>query len=119
MTEQTSSDIVARVAAELSLAPQQVRNTLALFAEGATLPFIARYRKEMTGGLDEVQIRDVRDRAEYLQELEERRVAILESIDSQGKLDDALRAAILAAVTKQAMMSARNATADGTTKNAI
>ena len=67
MTDILSADIVARVAAELSLASQQVRSTLALFADGATLPFVARYRKEMTGGLDEVQLRDVRDRAEYLQ----------------------------------------------------
>ena len=103
MTDILSADIVARVAAELSLAPQQVRSTLALFADGATLPFVARYRKEMTGGLDEVQLRDVRDRAEYLQELEARRAAILKSVDEQGKLDDALRAAILGADTKQAL----------------
>ena len=103
MTDILSADIVARVAAELSLASQQVRSTLALFADGATLPFVARYRKEMTGGLDEVQLRDVRDRAEYLQELEARRAAILKSVDEQGKLDDALRAAILGADTKQAL----------------
>ncbi|MFP5355668.1 MAG: Tex-like N-terminal domain-containing protein, partial [Gemmatimonadota bacterium] len=95
--------IVARVAAELSLAPAQVRQTLALFDEGNTLPFIARYRKEATGGLDEVQLRDVRDRADYLGEMEERRAAILKSIDEQGKLDDALRAQIAAADTKQAL----------------
>lgn len=95
--------IVARVATELSLNPQQVQRTLALFAEGATLPFIARYRKEATGGLDEVQLRDVRERAEYLTEMEDRRAAILKSIDEQGKLDDALKASILAADTKQAL----------------
>jgi protein Tex len=95
--------IIARVATELAIAPQQVQKTLALFAEGATLPFIARYRKEVTGGLDEVQLRDVRDRAEYLHELEDRRAAIVRSIDEQGKLDDALRAALLAADTKQAL----------------
>ncbi len=103
MTDTLSADIVARVATELSLAPQQVRSTLALFAEGATLPFVARYRKEMTGGLDEVQLRDVRDRSEYLHELEDRRAAILKSVDEQGKLGDALRAAILGADTKQAL----------------
>ena len=103
MTDILSANIVARVATELSLAPQQVRSTLALFADGATLPFVARYRKEMTGGLDEVQLRDVRDRAEYLQELEARRAAILKSVDEQGKLDDALRSAILGADTKQAL----------------
>ncbi len=103
MTELLASDIVARVATELSLAPQQVRSTLALFAEGATLPFVARYRKEATGGLDEVQLRDVRERAEYLHELEDRRAAIIKSVDEQGKLDDVLRAAILSADTKQAL----------------
>ena len=95
--------LIARVAAELTLAPQQVQRTLALFDEGATLPFIARYRKEVTGGLDEVQLRDVRERAEYLKEMEERRAAILKSIEEQGKLDDALKAAILKADTKQAL----------------
>ena len=63
MTDTIAPAIVARVATELSLNPQQVQRTLALFAEGATLPFVARYRKEMTGGLDEVQLRDVRERA--------------------------------------------------------
>ncbi len=103
MTDALSQDIVARVATELSLAPQQVRATLALFAEGATLPFVARYRKEMTGDLDEVQLRDVRDRAEYLHELEDRRAAIMKSVDEQGKLDDVLRASFLRADTKQAL----------------
>ena len=98
-----ASQLVARVAADLSLNVAQVQRTLDLFGEGATLPFIARYRKEMTGGLDEVQLRDVRERAEYLQELEDRRAAILKSIDEQGKLDDALKGAILAAETKQAL----------------
>ena len=95
--------IMKRVADELALATSQVEKTLALFADGATLPFIARYRKEVTGGLDEVQLRDVRDRAEYLREMEDRRVAILGSINDQGKLDDRLRTAILSADTKQAL----------------
>jgi uncharacterized protein len=99
----SSSQTVATVARELSLSPQQVTSTLALFAEGNTLPFIARYRKEATGGLDEVQLRDVRDRAQYLTELDDRRTAILKSIDEQGKLDDALRTAINGAETKQAL----------------
>ena len=103
MTDAFSQDIVARVATELSLAPQQVRATLSLFADGATLPFVARYRKEMTGDLDEVQLRDVRDRAEYLHELEDRRAAIMKSVDEQGKLDDTLRALLLRADTKQAL----------------
>ncbi len=97
------ASIVARVATELSLGQAQVQHTLALFDEGNTLPFIARYRKEATGGLDEVQLRDVRDRADYLVELEERRSAILKSIEEQGKLDDALRAQIAGVETKQAL----------------
>jgi uncharacterized protein len=103
MTDTIAPAIVARVATELSLNPQQVQRTLALFAEGATLPFVARYRKEMTGGLDEVQLRVVRERAEYLHELEDRRAAVLKSIDEQGKLDDRLKASILSADTKQAL----------------
>jgi protein Tex len=96
-----SPTLLDRLSHELGLAPRQVANTLALFDEGNTLPFVARYRKEVTGGLDEVQLRDVRDRAAYLHELEERRSAILKSVEEQGKLDDALRARLLAAPTKQ------------------
>jgi uncharacterized protein len=103
MADMLSPTLIARVATELSLNPQGVQRTLALFAEGATLPFIARYRKEMTGGLDEVQLRDVRERADYIKEMEERRAAILKSIDEQGKLDDALKGLILKADTKQAL----------------
>jgi len=95
--------IIRRVADELALSAPQVGTAIALFDDGATLPFIARYRKELTGGLDEVQLRDVRDRTEYLRELEDRRSAILASIEEQGKLDDALRARIAAADTKQAL----------------
>jgi protein Tex len=90
-----------RVARELSLPPAHVEGALALFREGATLPFIARYRKEATGGLDEVQLRDVRDRAAYLEELEERRAGVLASIEEQGRLDPELRRRLLAAETKQ------------------
>lgn len=93
--------IVSAIATELSLAPRQVEGALALFDDGNTLPFIARYRKEATGGLDELQLRDVRDRAQYLRELAERRAAILTSIEEQGKLDPALAARINAAATKQ------------------
>ena len=93
-------NLVSTVARELSLSPTQVGGALALFDEGNTLPFIARYRKEATGGLDEVQLRDVRDRAQYLRELDERRAVILDSIASQGKLDDALKARVMGAETK-------------------
>jgi uncharacterized protein len=98
-----SLNVVPTIALELSLSPQQVAGALALFDEGNTLPFIARYRKEATGGLDEVQLRDVRDRALYLREMAERRDAILKSIEEQGKLDPALEARIEAAGTKQAL----------------
>ncbi len=98
-----ATPLVTTVARELLLPVASVESTLALFAEGNTLPFIARYRKEATGGLDEVQLRDVRDRAQYLGELEERRAAVLKSIGEQGKLDDALKAKIVGALTKQAL----------------
>src|SRR4051812_6843279 len=103
MSEQHLSSLVPLIASELKLASRQVEGALALFDEGNTLPFIARYRKEATGGLDEVQLRDVRDRAQYLRELEERRAAILKSIDEQGKLDPELKTRIEAADTKQAL----------------
>lgn len=99
----SNSKLIAKVAEELSLSPRQVSGALALFAEGNTLPFIARYRKEATGGLDEIQLRDVRDRATYLEELEDRRAQILDSIEEQGKLDPELKARIEAAETKQAL----------------
>jgi protein Tex len=93
--------ILRRTARELGLGVAQVAAALELFAGGATLPFVARYRKEATGGLDEVQLRDVRERASYLAQLEERRAAILESIAAQGKLDEALRSRVAGADTKQ------------------
>ena len=97
----TPEDIVKLVAGELSISATQVKSPLALFDEGCTIPFIARYRKEQTGSLDEVQIRDIRDRAAYLKELDERRDAVLKSITEQGKLTDELRAKILAVTIKQ------------------
>jgi protein Tex len=88
------------IAEELSLRPSQVQNALELFAEGATIPFIARYRKERTGSLDEVQLRNLSERYTYLTELEERKAAILEAIASQGKLTDELKAKIEACLQK-------------------
>jgi uncharacterized protein len=79
---------------------RQVQVAVELLAGGATVPFIARYRKEATGALDDAQLRTLEERLRYLRELEERRTAILESIESQGKLDDALRARIMEADTK-------------------
>ncbi|MDH4225073.1 MAG: RNA-binding transcriptional accessory protein [Deltaproteobacteria bacterium] len=96
-------DLISRLTQEFQLKPIQVKNTLELLDSDNTIPFIARYRKEATGELDEVQIRDIRDRALYLREMEDRRGVILVSIEEQGKLTDDLRAKILAADTKQAL----------------
>ncbi len=93
-------DLVAAVAAELSLPERGVRAVVGLLAEGATVPFIARYRKEATSGLDEVQIRAVEERHGYMQELEARKKVILEEIERQGKLTDDLRARIVACAVK-------------------
>jgi len=88
------------IATELAVREHQVRAAVDLLDGGATVPFIARYRKEATGGLDDAQLRTLEERLRYLSELEERREAILESIEAQGKLDDELRATIAAADTK-------------------
>lgn len=84
---------------ELSISDRQVRTTIELLDEGATVPFIARYRKEMTGSLDEVQITTIRDRIQQLRELEKRKEAVLKSITEQGKLTPELEQQILAAET--------------------
>ena len=89
-----------RIADELGVRDGQVAAAVGLLDGGSTVPFIARYRKEATGALDDTQLRTLEERLRYLRELEERRAAILESIESQGKLDDALRAQILAADSK-------------------
>jgi len=86
--------IIERISAELAAKPWQVEAAVALLDGGSTVPFIARYRKEATGTLDDAQLRLLEERLRYLRELDERRKAILESIDSQGKLTDALRGAI-------------------------
>ncbi len=93
--------IEARIAAELAAKPAQVSAAIALLDEGATVPFIARYRKEATGGLDDTQLRTLEERLSYLRELEQRRTQILASIEEQQKLTPALRASIEAAETKQ------------------
>ena len=93
--------IVRQLAAEIKITESQVRSAVELLDGGATVPFIARYRKEVTGGLDDVQLRELEARLAYLRELEERRVSVLKAIDEQGKLTDALRAQIAAAPTKQ------------------
>ena len=90
-----------RLAEELSIRPQQVRATIALLDEGATVPFIARYRKEVTDGLDDTQLRNLAERLDYLRELDARRLAIVEAIESQGKLTPDLATQIDAADSKQ------------------
>ena len=80
-----------RVADKLNIDVKQVRATVELLDEGATIPFISRYRKEATGSLDEVQIMQIRDEIERLRQLESRRAAIIKSIDGQGKLTEELR----------------------------
>jgi len=96
----THADIVA---GELGLQPSQTAAVAALLAEGATVPFIARYRKERTDSLDEVRIAEIRDRLASLAALDQRRGAILESLDGRGLLTDELRRAILAATTLTAL----------------
>ena len=93
-------NINRQIAEELGVREQQVEATVALLDGGATVPFVARYRKEITGALDDAQLRTLEERLNYLRELEERRTAILNSVREQGKLDAALEAAILAADSK-------------------
>ncbi|WP_280333153.1 Tex family protein [Nocardia wallacei] len=89
-----------RIADELSVRDEQVRAAVELLDGGSTVPFIARYRKEVTGGLDDAQLRQLEERLHYLRELDERRASILESIRGQGKLDAALEQQIMLAETK-------------------
>ena len=104
-TGQAASDkrrtLLNRLGVELSAGIEQVDAAVRLLDEGATVPFIARYRKEATGGLDDIQLRRLEERLAYLRELEDRRAAVLKSLDDQGRLDPALEAAIAAADTKQ------------------
>ena len=93
--------VETRLASELAVKAQQVSAAVALLDSGATVPFIARYRKEATGGLDDAQLRTLEERLGYLRELEERRATILKSIEEQGKLTGELKASIEAADTKQ------------------
>jgi uncharacterized protein len=95
-----TTSIDRQIAQELGVREQQVTATVALLDEGATVPFIARYRKEVTGALDDTQLRTLEERLRYLRELEDRREVILNSIREQGKLDDALEAQIRAADSK-------------------
>jgi uncharacterized protein len=93
--------IIRQIAAEIKVQEQQIRVAVELLDGGATVPFIARYRKEVTGGLDDIQLRELEARLGYLRELEDRRETVLKSIEEQGKLTPDLRRAIEAAGTKQ------------------
>ncbi len=93
-------NIAAQLTEEFNLKSYQIENTLKLFDEGGTVPFVARYRKEQTGSLDEIQLRDIQHKYEYYQELDDRRAAILESIESQGKLTPELKKKIESTLSK-------------------
>ena len=98
-----SAGIISRIAQELSVRLQQIQAAVQLLDEGATVPFIARYRKEATGGLDDTHLRTLTERLDYLREMEQRRLAILSSIEEQGKLSLELKQAIQQADTKQVL----------------
>ena len=100
---QTETRIFQTIATDISARPEQVAAAVTLLDGGATVPFVARYRKEATGGLDDTQLRTLADRLDYLRELEARRETIRHSIKEQGKLTDAVSAAIAAAETKAAL----------------
>lgn len=100
MTPDTARRIAQTIAAEIAAQPAQVSAAIGLLDEGATVPFVARYRKEVTGGLDDTQLRTLSERLAYLREMEARRAAILASITEQGKMTDGLQGTILKATTK-------------------
>jgi protein Tex len=100
MTPDTTRRIAQTIATEIGAQPAQVAAAVGLLDEGATVPFVARYRKEVTGGLDDTQLRTLAERLAYLREMEARRAAILSSITEQGKMTDALQGAIVKATTK-------------------
>ena len=103
ISEAAQIKIVQLIATELGVGPHQVAAAVALLDEGSTVPFIARYRKEATGNLDDTHLRNLDERLLYLRELEERRAAILSALEQQGKLTDELRGKIEAAATKQTL----------------
>src|SRR5882724_8783574 len=98
--DHTGMHLHQRIAEELGVRERQVTAAVELLDGGATVPFIARYRKEATGTLDDAQLRALQDRLRYLRELDERRAAVLDSIRAQGKLDPAVEAQVMAADSK-------------------
>ena len=97
MEQENISRWVEQIAKEFSLQVKHVKAVAELLGEGGTVPFISRYRKELTGSMDEVQITNVRDRLEQLRELDKRREAIISSIEKQGKLTPELMSSIVVA----------------------
>ena len=93
--------LIQQITRELGVNAPQVSAAIELLDGGATVPFIARYRKEATGGLDDIQLRALESRLGYLRELQQRRTSVIASIEEQGKMHSALRAALMAASTKQ------------------
>lgn len=103
VTDVLQSRIIPQIASDLQIRVEQVRATVTLLDEGATVPFISRYRKEVTNGLDDTQLRDLDERLSYLRELEDRRATIVKSIEDQGKMTPELFASIDKALTKQTL----------------
>ena len=103
MNQDVNAAVLVRIAGEVGVAAPQVAAVARLLNEGNTVPFIARYRKEVHGNLDEVQIVKIQERVAYYAELEERRAVILKSIEDQGKLTDELRAKIERCMVKSAL----------------
>ncbi|HGJ64791.1 TPA: RNA-binding transcriptional accessory protein, partial [bacterium] len=98
--ENVSERIIKQISSELSISKVQISNTIALFQSGNTVPFVARYRKEATGSLDETKIYDIQKLFKYYSELEERKQEIIKSIDEQGKLTDELKEKIESCLSK-------------------
>ena len=96
-------DIIAKIAEELNIRKNQAEAAVKLIDEGNTIPFIARYRKEATGALNDEVLRNLFDRLNYLRNLEEKKESVLSSIEEQGKLTEELKAQILAAETQVAV----------------
>ncbi len=101
LTDEANQRIICALTQEINAKASQVQAAINLLDEGATVPFIARYRKEVTGALDDGQLRLLQERLQYLREMEERRLSVIESIQSQGKLTEELHLALLEADTKQ------------------
>ena len=116
-----TEQLIQPVAASLNVEPSQVRNTLKLLEEGNTVPFIARYRKEMTKGLDEEQILFIQQQVQYLSNLEKRKEDVLRIIETQGKLTEELAAAIDSAQTLAAKntLAVRTVCSNGNIKNPV